>query len=168
MFQTVHLHVIIQFILTSDTYKIETEQKPDSYSKMERWAGKTAIVTGASAGIGAIVAVKLADHGMKVIVTLITLCYSIQITNHLGCGTGKKKGNGGRPQQKVVQQRWQNLRNKSRFKQRGRHTESFRMVQGQCWSCLHSYQQRRRLHPSWPDQRRHQILEGNDRRQLNE
>ncbi|XP_019876345.2 farnesol dehydrogenase [Aethina tumida] len=34
---------------------------------MERWAGKTAIVTGASAGIGAIVAVKLADHGMKVV-----------------------------------------------------------------------------------------------------
>ena len=34
---------------------------------MERWNGKVALVTGASDGIGAVVAQKLVEHGMKVI-----------------------------------------------------------------------------------------------------
>ena len=34
---------------------------------MDRWVGKVALVTGASAGIGASIAKSLVQHGMKVI-----------------------------------------------------------------------------------------------------
>ena len=42
-------------------------ESPCNRKAMERWRGRTALVTGAADGIGAAVAVKLAYHGMKVI-----------------------------------------------------------------------------------------------------
>ena len=38
-----------------------------TYNNMERWVGRTALITGASVGFGAAIAKRLVEHGMKVI-----------------------------------------------------------------------------------------------------
>ena len=38
-----------------------------TYNNMERWVGRTALITGASVGFGAAISKRLVEHGMKVI-----------------------------------------------------------------------------------------------------
>ncbi|XP_077284803.1 farnesol dehydrogenase-like [Arctopsyche grandis] len=58
---------------------------------MERWEGKVAVVTGASAGIGATTALALADHGMRV-VGLARRQHKIQELNNAVKGRGTIRG----------------------------------------------------------------------------
>jgi NADP-dependent 3-hydroxy acid dehydrogenase YdfG len=51
---------------------------------MERWRGRVALVTGASAGIGAAVAMDLVRHGMKV-VAVARRVEKIEVRKHIFC-----------------------------------------------------------------------------------